>query len=140
MSKLPPDGPTWAASWAHIAPRWANIASRWANIARRRANMAPNMAPSWSKRGQHSRKLGQPRRKMRLLQTLQMGHNHNHNNNNNNNNHICDPSPSFFLYSLFMILYPQVGVGRQPLNKSVNQPARIRYEDYTKLHAIFHIV
>ena len=85
------DGSTWhnirpktRASWPNIAPRWpnmarklgpqaprwANIAPRWANIARRRANIAPKMAPSWSKRGQHSRKLGQPRPKMRLLQTL----------------------------------------------------------------------
>ena len=46
------------------------------------------MAPSWSKRGQHSRKLGQPRPKMRLLQTLRMGHNHNnHNHNHHNHNH-----------------------------------------------------
>ena len=59
-----------------------------ATIARRRANIAPKMAPSWSKRGQHSRKLGQPRPKMRLLQTLRMGHNHNnHNHNHHNHNH-----------------------------------------------------
>ena len=52
------------------------------------------MAPSWSKRGQHSRKLGQPRPKMRLLQTLRMGRNNTKNNNDddeeedddNNNN------------------------------------------------------
>ena len=36
----PPDGPTWAASWAHIGPRWANIAPRWANIAASWANLA----------------------------------------------------------------------------------------------------
>ena len=50
------------------------------------ANIAPNVAPSWSKRGQHSSELGQPRPKMRLLQTLWMGHNHNHSNHNHNNN------------------------------------------------------
>ena len=56
-----------------------------ATIARRRANIAPKMAPSWSKRGQHSRKLGQPRPKMRLLQTLRMGHNHSNNNSSSSN-------------------------------------------------------
>ena len=41
---------------------------------------------SWSKRGQHSRKQVQRRPKMRLLQTLRMGHGHNNNNNKNKKN------------------------------------------------------
>ena len=62
-----------------------NLVQEGANIARRWAKIAPKMA-SWSKRGQHSRKLVQRRPKMRLLQTLRMGHSHNNNNKNNNKN------------------------------------------------------
>ena len=55
----------------YIAPRWANIAPSWANIARRRINIAPYMmAPSWSKRSQNSRKLGQLCPNICLRQTL----------------------------------------------------------------------
>ena len=78
------------------------------------------MAPSWSKSGQHSHKLAQPRPKMRLLQTLRMGHRHRHHNNSNSNNN-NNKSFTLILYNLFMILFPHVGpwpaVGRKPLNK-----------------------
>ena len=62
-----------------------NLVQEGANIARRWAKIAPKMA-SWSKRGQHSRKQVQRRPKMRLLQTLRMGHSHNNNNKKNKKN------------------------------------------------------
>jgi hypothetical protein len=86
------DGSTWhnirpktRASWPNIAPRWPNLGRKLAPHGPKIGQHSPKMGQHSSKTGQHSpqdgsklveevptycsRKLGQPRPKMRLLQT-----------------------------------------------------------------------
>ena len=76
------------------------------------------MAPSWSKRGQHSRKLGPHSPKMGQHSPKMGQHS---SKTGQHSPYIFVILPSILLYSLFIILYPQVGpwpaVGRKTFNR-----------------------